>query len=62
MTEIMPVPRNLSFTVLPAGGLRHLLLFFACTRHHRDEKYGGPPKGAEKSDGIPPLFCFRRKK
>lgn len=42
--------------------LRHLLLFFACTRHHRDEKYGGPPKGAEKSDGIPPLFCFRRKK
>ena len=21
MTEIMPVPRNLSFTVLPAGGL-----------------------------------------
>ena len=41
--------------------LRHLLLFFACTRHHRDEKYGGPPKGAEKSDGIPPLFCFRRK-
>lgn len=42
--------------------LRHLLLFFACTRNHRDEKYGGPPKGAEKSDGIPPLFCFRRKK
>ena len=26
MTEIMPVPRNLSFTVLPAGGLRS---FFA---------------------------------
>lgn len=21
MTEVMPVPRNLSFTVLPAGGL-----------------------------------------
>lgn len=42
--------------------LRHLLLFFACTRHHRDEKYGGPPKGADRSDGIPPLFCFRRKK
>ena len=42
--------------------LRHLLLFFACTRRQRDEKYGGPPKGAEKSDGIPPLFCFRRKK
>lgn len=48
--------------------LRHLLLFFACTRHHRDEKYGGPPKGAEKSDGIPPLFCsggkmiFRKEK
>ena len=29
--------------------LRHLLLFFACTRHHRDEKYGGPPKGAENA-------------
>ena len=28
MTEIMPVPRNLSFTVLPAGGLRGL--FFSC--------------------------------
>lgn len=48
--------------------LRHLLLFFACTRHHRDEKYGGPPKGAEKSDGIPPLFVsggkmiFRKEK
>ena len=24
--------------------LRHLLLFFACTRHHRDEKYGGREK------------------
>ena len=25
MTEIMPVPRNLSFTVLPAGGLMAVL-------------------------------------
>ena len=25
MTEIMPVPRNLSFTVLPAGGLMPLV-------------------------------------
>ena len=41
--------------------LRHLLLFFVCTRHHRDEKYGGPPKGAEKSDNIQARFCFRRK-
>ena len=28
MTEIMPVPRNLSFTVLPAGGLLRHFLFF----------------------------------
>lgn len=42
--------------------LRHLLLFFACTRHHRDEKYGGPPKGADRSDGIPPLFLFQEEK
>lgn len=26
MTEIMPVPRNLSFTVLPAGGLPSFLI------------------------------------
>ena len=26
MTEIMPVPRNLSFTVLPAGGFTHPFL------------------------------------
>lgn len=25
MTEIMPVPRNLNFTVLPAGGLGRAL-------------------------------------
>ncbi len=28
MTEIMPVPRNLSFTVLPAERLRAALLLF----------------------------------
>ena len=32
MTEIMPVPRNLSFTVLPAGGLASSLLEPQATR------------------------------
>ena len=29
MTEIMPVPRNLSFTVLPAGGLSRPLFLYS---------------------------------
>ena len=32
MTEIMPVPRNLSFTVLPAGGFRALFYIPAVWR------------------------------
>ena len=38
MTEIMPVPRNLSFTVLPAGSLCRPL--FLCSRQKRIVKRG----------------------
>lgn len=44
MTEIMPVPRNLSFTVLPAGGL--LPPFFSAEKNDStmvriEERRGG---------------------
>ncbi len=39
MTEIMPVPRNLNFTVLPAGSLNRLFLFGSKQRKkNRTEK------------------------
>ena len=60
MTEIMPVPRNLSFTVLPAGGLwaavftfRTLLSAFpvlrgdeAEDRGHQQDRHGDAARDA----------------
>ena len=37
MTEIMPVPRILSFTVLPAGGLAALFFFVKDLNLRRSE-------------------------
>ena len=42
--------------------LRHLLLFFACTRHHRDEKYGGPAERGREKRRYTAAFLFQEEK
>ena len=40
MTEIMPVPRNLNFTVLPAGSLRRPLFLKYLGKRRGDDRHG----------------------